>query len=67
MDNLKKIEAIFVDEAQDISDKQYQFIINLKSIINCKLIMLGDPNQNIYQFQGGSDRFLLEYQGRNIN
>ena len=64
LDNLKKIEAIFVDEAQDISDKQYQFIINLKSIINCKLIMVGDPNQNIYQFQGGSDRFLLEYQGK---
>ena len=29
--------------------------------------MVGDPNQNIYQFQGGSDKFLLEYQARTFN
>ena len=26
--------------------------------------MVGDPNQNIYQFQGGSDQYLLNYTGK---
>jgi len=29
--------------------------------LNIALILVGDPNQNIYQFQGGSDKFLLNH------
>jgi DNA polymerase III epsilon subunit-like protein len=64
LEELNKLQVIFVDEAQDISEKQYQFITKLKDKLNCKLILVGDPNQNIYQFQGGSDKFLLEYQAK---
>jgi DNA polymerase III epsilon subunit-like protein len=55
------LKVIFVDEAQDISLNQYKFICKLKEKLDCKLILVGDPNQNIYQFQGGSDKYLLEY------
>ena len=55
------LKTIYLDEAQDISEIQYDFIISLKNILKCNLIMVGDPNQNIYQFQGGSDKFLLNY------
>ena len=58
---LKNLKVIFVDEAQDISENQYKFILKLKEKLECKLILVGDPNQNIYQFQGGSDQFLLSY------
>ena len=67
LEDLNQLKVIFVDEAQDISEKQFQFIIKLKERIGCKLIMVGDPNQNIYQFQGGSDKFLLEYKASTFN
>lgn len=55
------LKTIYLDEAQDISESQFNLILLLKKITNCNLVMVGDPNQNIYQFQGGSDKFLLEY------
>ena len=55
------LKVIFVDEAQDISKNQYKFICKLRDKLDCKLILVGDPNQNIYQFQGGSDKYLLQY------
>ena len=64
LEDLNEMKVIFVDEAQDISEKQYKFIIKLKERLNCKLILVGDPNQNIYQFQGGSDKYLLEYKAK---
>jgi DNA polymerase III epsilon subunit-like protein len=64
---LKNIKVIFVDEAQDISNNQYKFILKLKEKLECKLILVGDPNQNIYQFQGGSDQFLLSYDVKTFN
>ena len=42
-------------------------IINLKNKLKCNLVMVGDPNQNIYQFQGGSDRFLLNFEANTIS
>lgn len=62
----KNKKIIFVDEAQDISKLQYDFIITLANIYNCKVIMVGDPNQNIFQFQNGTDKFLLEHPGKYI-
>lgn len=57
----RNVKVIFVDEAQDISDVQYNFIQLLRQHLKCYLILVGDPNQNIYQFQDGSDKYLLEY------
>ena len=61
MKEFKNLKVIFVDEAQDISQIQYDFIIKLKNFLNIPVIMIGDPNQNIYQFQNGSDKYLIEH------
>ena len=61
MNEFKNIKVIFVDEAQDISFIQYQLILKISEITKCALILIGDPNQNIYQFQNGSDQYLLNH------
>jgi hypothetical protein len=55
------LRVIVVDEAQDVSRNQYLFTMILARVVGAKVVMVGDPNQNIYQFQGGSDRFLLNH------
>lgn len=61
---LPDLRLMIVDEAQDISGIQYEFICEIKKIMNNVLILIGDPNQNIFQFQGGSDQYLLNYPGK---
>ena len=63
MSEFCNLKVIFVDEAQDISYIQYQFILKISKLTNCSLILIGDPNQNIYQFQNGSDIYLLNHDG----
>ena len=58
---LRNLKLIIIDEAQDISKLQYDLAKNIAEKMNCKLILVGDPNQNIYQFQNGTDKFLLEH------
>lgn len=59
----KTLKIIFVDEAQDMSNIQYEFMTMLKDKLCIKLSLIGDPDQNIYQFQNGSDKYLMEYPG----
>ena len=61
------LKVIFVDEAQDISAIQYELIMKISNVIGCKVIMIGDPNQNIYQFQKGSDYFLINHPGEKFS
>jgi superfamily I DNA/RNA helicase len=61
------LKVIFVDEAQDISAIQYDLIMKISGLIRCCVIMIGDPNQNIYQFQKGSDYFLINHPGHNFS
>jgi DNA polymerase III epsilon subunit-like protein len=63
IDDFNNLKVIFVDEAQDISEIQYLLILKIKEITHCHVIMIGDPNQNIYQFQKGSDKFLINHPG----
>jgi hypothetical protein len=46
---------------------QYNLILTLKEKLGLIVCLIGDPNQNIYQFQGDSDRFLVEYPGKVYN
>lgn len=62
---LKDCKVIFIDESQDLSQIQYQFIMLIHELLHIPIIMIGDPNQNIYQFQKGSDYFLLNHPGPN--
>jgi superfamily I DNA/RNA helicase len=65
MEDFFNLKVIFVDEAQDISNIQYQFILKISKLTGCKVILIGDPNQNIYQFQNGSDQYLINHPGKN--
>ena len=58
---LKNCKIIFIDEAQDINENQYNLILEISNKLNIPLVLIGDPNQSIYQFQGGSDKFLLNH------
>ena len=51
-----KIKHLLVDESQDLTALEYSFIdkIPTENIFYC-----GDPRQNIFQFRGGSDRFII--------
>jgi hypothetical protein len=60
---LSEVQCITVDEAQDINSNQYSFIKLLSVLLSVPLVLVGDPNQSIYGFQGGSSRFLLEHPG----
>ena len=64
MPQFSHLKVIFVDEAQDISEIQYKFIMKISELTHCKVIMIGDPNKNIYQFQKGNDTYLLNHPGK---
>jgi superfamily I DNA/RNA helicase len=61
---LSNIKFIIIDEAQDINENQYKLASLLSTKLNIPLILVGDPNQNIYQFQGGSDEYLLNHSNK---
>ena len=55
-----KYEFVFVDEMQDISAVQYEL---LRAICQShkNLFVVGDPLQNIYQWRGSDNRFMLNF------
>ena len=62
-----------IDEAQDLNAANYDILSRLLAIIpDLKLFLVGDPRQNIFEFNGGSyrnlDSFLSRhpYQVRNL-
>ena len=59
---LKQIKMVFVDEAQDLNEIQYKIICAMNTKLNIIINMIGDPNQNIYQFRDSSDKYLTEFQ-----
>lgn len=60
-DNIKNIKTIFVDEAQDLNETQYKILCLLKKKNKTIINLIGDPNQNIYQFRGSSDKYLTGF------
>ncbi|ATZ80594.1 ATP-dependent DNA helicase [Bodo saltans virus] len=61
---LKNIKAIFVDEAQDLNYTQYRILMLLKEKNKTTIHLIGDPNQNIFQFRGSSDKYLTEFDAK---
>jgi len=55
---LNNIITIFVDEAQDLNEIQYNILMELKNKLGIYINLIGDPNQNIYQFRNSSDKYL---------
>ena len=62
-DKLNKLKCVFVDEAQDLNKTQYNIFVHLKKKLGVKINLVGDPNQNIYQFRGSSDKYLRKFEG----
>jgi len=56
-----KYKHICVDEAQDLNKTQYEFIKALCGEQLKSLLMVGDPNQMIYGFNGSSHDYLCQY------
>jgi len=53
--------AICVDEAQDLNFAQYQFLLALVNDEFTNVMMVGDPNQSIYHFNGSSPDYMNKY------
>lgn len=62
-DKLTRIKIVFIDEAQDLNEVQYNIFCLLRDRLNILINMIGDPNQNIYQFRNSSDKYLREFKG----
>jgi len=52
---------ICVDEAQDLNKVQYEFIKTLCGDVLHSILMVGDPNQMIYGFNGSSKEYLCTH------
>ena len=63
-DMLKKIKMVFVDEAQDLNEIQYRIFVAMRNKLGIVINLVGDPNQNIYQFRESSDRFLTQFEAK---
>lgn len=57
----RDIRHIFVDEAQDLNETQFDILRLLKIKFGTTIEIIGDPNQNIYQFRRSSSSYLLNY------
>jgi len=51
-------EYICVDEAQDLNYAQYQLLRALAVDGNSNIMMVGDPNQSIFAFNGSSSEYM---------
>jgi len=51
-------EYICIDEAQDLNYAQYQLIRSLTINVHRNIMMVGDPNQSIFAFNGSSSEYM---------
>ena len=53
--------AVCIDEAQDLNNAQYQFLLALTGNKFDNVMMVGDPNQSIFHFNGSSPKYMSEF------
>lgn len=64
----KQVTVMAVDEAQDLSALNYDILDRMLDIIpGMKLFLVGDPRQNIFEFNGGSYRNLDGFLSKHAN
>lgn len=59
---LRDVRHIFVDEAQDLNQTQYNILVEFRDKLGIVVHMVGDPSQNIFQFRNSSDKFMLDFE-----
>ena len=63
-EKLSKIKIIFVDESQDLNEIQYNIFTSLKNKLKININLIGDPNQNIFQFRKSSEKYLSNFDSK---
>lgn len=67
---LGKLEHIFVDEYQDVSETEYRLIKLIAGLndsedtersVQINLCVIGDDDQNIYAFRGTDTRYIIQF------
>lgn len=56
----RTFEYLCVDEAQDLNRAQYFLLKALVGDVSPNVMLVGDPNQSIYAFNGSSHEFMTE-------
>ncbi|MDE5421740.1 ATP-dependent helicase [Ancylomarina sp. DW003] len=60
----ENLKYLIVDEYQDINPLQQKLILELQEKSNCKLIVVGDDDQNIYQWRGSNNDYIINFHKR---
>ncbi len=61
----RQVTVVAIDEAQDLTELYYSIIDRMIAIIpGLRVFLVGDPRQNIFEFNGGSYRNLEEFLSR---
>ncbi|RCJ24412.1 recombinase RecQ [Nostoc minutum NIES-26] len=67
---LGKLEYIFVDEYQDVSEKEYRLIKSITGLndaedetksVQINLCVIGDDDQNIFEFNGANTKYIRQF------
>lgn len=58
------LKFLIVDEYQDVNPLQEKLINRLQKISGCKLIVVGDDDQNIYQWRGSNNRYIIDFENK---
>lgn len=65
--NIKNIKHLFVDEAQDLNPEQFDIICLIKKHFQATIHLIGDPNQNIFQFRRSNSSHLMSFVAKQYN
>ncbi len=58
------LKYLIVDEYQDVNPLQEKLINRLQKISDCKLIVVGDDDQNIYQWRGSNNKYIINFESK---
>lgn len=58
------LKYLIVDEYQDVNPLQEKLINRLQEISGCKLIVVGDDDQNIYQWRGSNNKYIINFKDK---
>lgn len=59
--SLRNFTKLFIDEAQDMTELHFKLICEiLKNYPDLQIVIVGDPKQSIYEYNGGSPKYLLD-------
>jgi ATP-dependent DNA helicase RecQ len=65
LDRLLSKSVMVVDEFQDVSQDEYEFIEAIAEMAgSIRVIVVGDDDQNIYEFRGASIKYMREFAER---